>query len=106
MLRVDRRAIAFGSDDRGAASCRRIRACHSGRASRASQRSESRNPVNKAVRAVTPAVDYWVPARASPVEAGSLGRDDIRYVIALGLTGVVAAKSRKLSWPGIIAAES
>ena len=38
--------------------------------------SESRNPVIKAVRAFTPAVDYWVPARASPVEPGSLGRDD------------------------------
>jgi len=33
-------------------------------------------PVIKAVRAFTPAVDYWVPARASPVEPGSLGRDD------------------------------
>src|SRR6266550_4608379 len=38
--------------------------------------SESRNPVTKAVCAFTPAVDYWVPARASPVEPGSLGRDD------------------------------
>src|ERR1700737_3403359 len=28
----------------------------------------SRNPVIKAVRAFTPAVDYWVPARASPVD--------------------------------------
>ena len=37
---------------------------------------ESRNPVIKVVRAFTPAVDYWVPARASPVEPGSLGRDD------------------------------
>ena len=40
---------------------------------------ESRNPVIKAVRAFTPAVDYWVPARASPVEPGSLGRDDNSY---------------------------
>jgi hypothetical protein len=38
--------------------------------------SESRNPVIKAVRAFTPAVDYWVPARARPVEPGALGRDD------------------------------
>ena len=30
-----------------------------------------------------PAVDYWVPARASPVEPGSLGRDDRPYAIAL-----------------------
>ena len=43
---------------------------------------ESRNPVIKAVRAFTPAVDYWVPARASPVEPGSLGRDDNPYAIA------------------------
>jgi hypothetical protein len=28
-------------------------------------------------------VDYWVPARASPVEPGSLGRDDSPYAIAL-----------------------
>jgi hypothetical protein len=27
-------------------------------------------------------VDYWVPARASPVEPGSLGRDDNPYAIA------------------------
>src|ERR1700730_12914677 len=45
--------------------------------------SESRNPVIKAVRAFTPAVNYWVPARASPVEPGSLGRDDSPYAIAL-----------------------
>src|SRR2546423_4676728 len=45
--------------------------------------SESRNPVIKAVRGFTPAVDYWVPARASPVEPGSLGRDDGPYAIAL-----------------------
>ena len=38
--------------------------------------SVSRNPVIKAVRAFTPALDYWVPARASPLEPGSLGRDD------------------------------
>jgi len=31
----DGSAIAFGSDDRAAASCRSIRTCHSGRASRA-----------------------------------------------------------------------
>ena len=37
---------------------------------------ESRNPVTEAVLAYTPAVDYWVPARASPVKSGSLGRDD------------------------------
>src|SRR5439155_20953916 len=36
--------------------------------------NESRNPVIKAVRRFTPAMDYWVPARASPVEPGSLGR--------------------------------
>jgi hypothetical protein len=30
--------------------------------------SESRNPVIQAVRAFTPAVDYWVPARASPFD--------------------------------------
>src|SRR6202165_4754246 len=36
---------------------------------------ESRNPVIKAVRAFTPAVDYWVPARASPGSAGPLGLD-------------------------------
>jgi hypothetical protein len=45
--------------------------------------TESRNPVIKAVRAFTPAVDYWVPARAIPVEPGSLGRDDSPYAIAL-----------------------
>jgi hypothetical protein len=38
--------------------------------------SESRNPVNYAVSAVTPAIDYWIPARASPLMTGSLGRDD------------------------------
>ena len=38
--------------------------------------SESRNPVIKAAAAFTPAVDYWVPARARPVEPGALGRDD------------------------------
>jgi Glutamine amidotransferases class-II len=43
--------------------------------------SESRNPVTKAVRALTPAVDYWVPARARPVEPASLGRDDSPYAI-------------------------
>jgi hypothetical protein len=42
---------------------------------------ESRNPVTKTVRAFTPATDYWVPARASPVEPGSLGRGDIPYAI-------------------------
>src|SRR5437588_9063695 len=57
--------------------------------------SESRNPVIKAVRAFTSAVDYWIPARASPVDGvpadlvggvpqpGSLGRDDSPYAIAL-----------------------
>src|ERR1700732_5591464 len=49
--------------------------------------SESRNPVIKAVRAFTPAVDYWVPARARPVEPGSLGRDDSPYAIALPCRG-------------------
>jgi hypothetical protein len=38
--------------------------------------SESRNPVINAVRGLTPAVVYWVPAGARPLEAGSLGRDD------------------------------
>jgi hypothetical protein len=41
--------------------------------------SESRNPVIKIRCCLTPAVDYWVPARASPVEPGSLGRDDSPY---------------------------
>src|SRR5207237_1097048 len=44
--------------------------------------SESRNPVIKAARTFTPAVDYWVPAHASPVEPGSLGWDDSPYAIA------------------------
>src|ERR1700737_3440142 len=68
------RAIAFGSDDR-----LRVMAqhpCLSFRPSEPGARpaSESRNPVIKAVRSFTPAVDYWVPARASPGWAGSLGR--------------------------------
>ena len=50
--------------------------------------SVSRNPVTKAVRALTPAVDYWVPARASPVKAGSFGRDDIPHAIALPTRGL------------------
>jgi hypothetical protein len=49
--------------------------------------SESRNPVTKAVRALTPAVDYWVPARSSPLEPGSLGRDDSPYAIAAAQGG-------------------
>jgi hypothetical protein len=72
----------------GCALWRNILACHSGRASRGFRpASESRNPVFKAVRAFTPAVDYWVPARASPVEPGSLGRDDNPYAIALPFQG-------------------
>jgi len=38
--------------------------------------SESRNPVNYAIREFTLAVDYWIPARACPLMAGPLGRDD------------------------------
>jgi len=45
--------------------------------------SESRNPVIKAVSTFAPAVDYSVPARASPVEPGSLGRDDNPYAAPL-----------------------
>jgi hypothetical protein len=45
--------------------------------------SESRNPVTKTLRAFPPVMDYWVPARASPVEPGSLGLDDSPYAIAL-----------------------
>src|ERR1700737_4544909 len=45
--------------------------------------SESRNPVTKTLRAFPPVMDYWVPARASPVEPGSLGWDDSPYAIAL-----------------------
>src|SRR3984893_1921422 len=62
---------------------RNILARHSPRA------GEGGNPVIKAVRAFTPAVDYWVPARASPVEPGSLGRDDNPYAIALPFQGEV-----------------
>src|SRR5256714_5645047 len=58
--------------------------------------SESRNPVIKAVRGFTPAVDYWVPARASPVEPGSLGRDDSPYAIALLSGGGIAGLSAPL----------
>src|SRR5205809_1025404 len=76
---LDRKAIAFGSDE--------ILCCHSGQASRPCPASESRNPVIRAVRAFTPAVDYWVPARARPVEPGSLGRDDSPYAITLGFAG-------------------
>jgi hypothetical protein len=77
------RAIAFGSGDR-----LRVMAQHPCLSFRPSEpgfrpASESRNPVIKAVRAFMPAVDYWVPARASPVEPGSLGRDDNSYAIAL-----------------------
>src|SRR6478672_8626676 len=49
--------------------------------------SESRIPVTKVVRALTPAVDCWVPARSSPVEPGSLGRDDSPYAIAAAQGG-------------------
>jgi ethanolamine ammonia-lyase small subunit len=77
------RAIAFGSDDR-----LRVMAQHPCLSFRPSEpgfrpATESRNPVIKAIRAFTPAVDYWVPARASPVEPGSLGRDDNPYAIGL-----------------------
>jgi hypothetical protein len=69
-------AIAFSSDDRaerhGATSLPVIPAEQAG----LPPASESRNPVIKEVRAFTPAMDYWVPARAIPVEPGSLGRDD------------------------------
>jgi hypothetical protein len=41
--------------------------------------SYSRNPEIKIRLCLTPAVDYRVPARASPVEPGSLGRDDSPY---------------------------
>src|SRR5437588_13088510 len=79
------RAIAFGSDDRvarhAATSLLVIPAERTG----LRPVSESRNPVIEAARAFTPAVDYWVPARASPVEPGSLGRDDSPYAIALPL---------------------
>src|ERR1700737_4061845 len=83
------RAIAFGSDDR-----LRVMAQHPCLSFRPSEpgfrpASESRNPVIKAVRAFTPAVDYWVPAPASPVEPGSLGRDDNPYAIVLPLEGEV-----------------
>src|ERR1700738_4061925 len=52
--------------------------------------AESRNPVITAVRAFMSAMDYWVPARASPVEPGSLGRDDSPYATALPCTGEVS----------------
>ena len=75
------RAIAYGSDHRaarhGATSLLVIPAERAG----FRPASESRNPVIKPVRTFTPAVDYWVPARASPVEPGSLGRDDSPYVL-------------------------
>src|SRR6516164_5532053 len=41
--------------------------------------TESRNPVIDALRAFTPAVESGIPARASQVEARSLGRDDIPF---------------------------
>jgi hypothetical protein len=50
--------------------------------------SESRNPVINAVRGLTPAVVYWVPARARPPEAGSLGRDDSQLRLPAPLPAV------------------
>ncbi len=44
-----------------------------------------------------PAVDYWVPARASPVEPGSLGRDDSPPAIALPFQGDVLGACCSLS---------
>ena len=38
--------------------------------------SKSRNPVINAICAFTSAVVYWFPARARPVQLGSLGLDD------------------------------
>jgi len=63
--------------------------------------SESRNPVIKAVRAFTPAVDYWVPARLSPVEPGSLGRDDSPYAIALPSAQIPRFYSPSLELAGL-----
>jgi hypothetical protein len=48
---------------------------------------ESRNPVNYAVHAFTPSVAYWIPARASSLVAGSLGRDDNPYAIRVLTSG-------------------
>src|ERR1700730_13897089 len=53
--------------------------------------SESRNPVTKAVRALTPAVDYWVPAPPAPGEPGrawAVGADG-SYRRALPCVGAV-----------------
>jgi uncharacterized membrane protein YccF (DUF307 family) len=48
-------------------------------------------------------VDYWVPARARPVEPGALGPDDSPYAIALPLAGgglrtYMTAGVRRSSW--------
>ena len=68
------RAIAFGSDGRLHVMAQHP--CLSFRPTPGHDPGESRNPVTKAMCAFTRVVDYWVPARASPVEPGSLGRDD------------------------------
>src|ERR1700738_2035623 len=74
------RSIAFGSDERAAAaSSHNILICHSGRASRASPGKREPESSNQNSLCLTPAVDYWVPARASPVEPGSLGRGASPY---------------------------
>jgi len=49
--------------------------------------SESRNPVIDAIHLFTSAVVYWVPALREPGGAGSLGRDDASYGIALPQSG-------------------
>ena len=77
------KAIAFGSNHRAARHGATSLPVIPAERARLRPASESRNPVIKAVRAFTPAVDYWVPARASPAEPGSLGRDDSPYGIAL-----------------------
>ena len=77
------RAIAFGSDARVARDAATSLPVIPAEGDGLRPASESRNPAIKVLRAFTPAVDYWVPARASPVEPGSLGRDDGTYVIAL-----------------------
>jgi len=55
--------------------------------------SESRNPVLRTGSMITSAWGYWVPARASPAEPGSLGRDDSSYAIAPPFRGREHAES-------------
>ena len=82
--------IACGSDDRAAR--RAATSLPVIPAERAGLRParESRNPVIKAVRAFTPAVDYWVPARARPVERARFGGTTASRVTSANNNAVAA----------------